>query len=583
MDSKENLDSIDASLRQKIKQEFTAIKYSDILQEDMIEIHIKFIWNTLEKLKRKKEQLVSVIDNLVESNLKGGTERILSLLEENKEKLATTTGVFPENVRNFLSIVWVGTDVSCLLCHQFVCSSVIIRKTSRLLDFLSDVFTSESVLFVIKFILGCWHNCLRHASSAARIHFREIDSKLAIQKTIHKYEDNQMVVAKGIIVLSYLLIESEKDDSILENEVLGFIIQILSQAVESEERVSRRHGMSVQEILQGINNLSVNDKNKEELVKRKSLPIFVKILKEKRDQEEVLQTLTIIWRISFLDQNFPKLISDADLVSVIESLQFDKHERIRHSATGALWEMRQRNMSIDCIKDDPRPHVMISYQWDSQKVMLKVKDFLKQAGYKVWMDVENISGSTVEAMSLAIENAAVVLICMSQRYKESPSCRSEAEYSYKLRKCVVPLRVEPRYVPDGWLGIIIGTRLYFDFTPEKQFDHMMENLIKELGSKGRIFDNIDGMVSIKQQSKDNTEEKISGSWTKTRMNGWLDSCDLSKPSKRLYDLNFELLSELRLLQTSSPATFYDILRSDLLLSGVDVIKFSQELRKLSDI
>lgn len=315
MDSKENLDSIDASLRQKIKQEFTAIKYSDILQEDMIEIHTKFIWNTLEKLKRKKEQLVSVIDNLVESNLKGGTERILSLLEENKEKLATTTGVFPENVRNFLSIVWVGTDVSCLLCHQFVCSSVIIRKTSRLLDFLSDVFTSESVLFVIKFILGCWHNCLRHASSAARIHFREIDSKLAIQKTIHKYEDNQMVVAKGIIVLSYLLIESEKDDSILENEVLGFIIQILSQAVESEERVSRRHGMSVQEILQGINNLSVNDKNKEELVKRKSLPIFVKILKEKRDQEEVLQTLTIIWRISFLDQNFPKLISDADLVS----------------------------------------------------------------------------------------------------------------------------------------------------------------------------------------------------------------------------------------------------------------------------
>lgn len=69
----------------------------------------------------------------------------------------------------------------------------------------------------------------------------------------------------------------------------------------------------------------------------------------------------------------------------------------------------------------------------------------------------------------------------------------EAEYSYKLRKCVVPLRVEPRYVPDGWLGIIIGTRLYFDFTPEKQFDHMMENLIKELGSKGRIFDNIDGI------------------------------------------------------------------------------------------
>lgn len=112
------------------------------------------------------------------------------------------------------------------------------------------------------------------------------------------------------------------------------------------------------------------------------------------------------------------------------------------------------------LKGDCRPHVMISYQWDSQSTMLKVKESLKEAGFKVWMDVENISqwshftagyendliyfslwvknfklrdnnvflvflgGSTLEAMSLAIENAAVVLIGMSKKYKESPNCRS---------------------------------------------------------------------------------------------------------------------------------------------------------------
>ena len=36
-------------------------------------------------------------------------------------------------------------------------------------------------------------------------------------------------------------------------------------------------------------------------------------------------------------------------------------------------------------------HVMISYQWASQPIMVKVKDKLKQAGYKVWMDVEFMS------------------------------------------------------------------------------------------------------------------------------------------------------------------------------------------------
>jgi len=34
---------------------------------------------------------------------------------------------------------------------------------------------------------------------------------------------------------------------------------------------------------------------------------------------------------------------------------------------------------------------MISYQWDSQPTMMKVKDKLKHAGYKVWMDVEHMS------------------------------------------------------------------------------------------------------------------------------------------------------------------------------------------------
>ena len=37
------------------------------------------------------------------------------------------------------------------------------------------------------------------------------------------------------------------------------------------------------------------------------------------------------------------------------------------------------------------PHIMISYQWDCQPIMVKVKDKLRQAGYKVWMDVEHMS------------------------------------------------------------------------------------------------------------------------------------------------------------------------------------------------
>ncbi len=35
--------------------------------------------------------------------------------------------------------------------------------------------------------------------------------------------------------------------------------------------------------------------------------------------------------------------------------------------------------------------VMLSYQWDHQKQVIKIRDKLKDAGYDVWMDVTNMS------------------------------------------------------------------------------------------------------------------------------------------------------------------------------------------------
>jgi len=40
---------------------------------------------------------------------------------------------------------------------------------------------------------------------------------------------------------------------------------------------------------------------------------------------------------------------------------------------------------------------------------------------------------------------------------------TEAEYAYSSKKTIVPLKVEPKYKPDGWLGALIGNKLYFDF------------------------------------------------------------------------------------------------------------------------
>lgn len=66
---------------------------------------------------------------------------------------------------------------------------------------------------------------------------------------------------------------------------------------------------------------------------------------------------------------------------------------------------------------------------------------------------------------------------------------SEAEYAYQFRKQIIPLMMEHRFQPRGWLGIIMGTKLWMDFREDGNLEAGTSQLIKELGktvkSQGR--------------------------------------------------------------------------------------------------
>jgi hypothetical protein len=77
-------------------------------------------------------------------------------------------------------------------------------------------------------------------------------------------------------------------------------------------------------------------------------------------------------------------------------------------------------------------HVMISYCWDQQEVVLRIKNSLTTRGYTCWLDVEQLSGSTVDAMADAIDHSYAVVYGISLGYKESPNCRLEAMYGARF-------------------------------------------------------------------------------------------------------------------------------------------------------
>ena len=73
---------------------------------------------------------------------------------------------------------------------------------------------------------------------------------------------------------------------------------------------------------------------------------------------------------------------------------------------------------------DSEEHVMISYQWETQLTMLRVKQELESQGFTVWMDVEQMEGSILETMARAVEKSSVLLLAVSRKYQNSPNCRS---------------------------------------------------------------------------------------------------------------------------------------------------------------
>ena len=133
---------------------------------------------------------------------------------------------------------------------------------------------------------------------------------------------------------------------------------------------------------------------------------------------------------------------------------------------------------------------MLSYNWDHQATIKRVNASLQARGYTVWIDIEKMQGSTVEVMSAAVEDCAVMCYGISQAYKESASCRLEAQYAYQQQKEMIPLMLEEGYHANGWLGMLLGVRMWYAFCgsvlgSEALFEGKVDELCRELGEKGK--------------------------------------------------------------------------------------------------
>ncbi|XP_059146064.1 uncharacterized protein LOC131933303 [Physella acuta] len=270
----------------------------------------------------------------------------------------------------------------------------------------------------------------------------------------------------------------------LGDQIIDDILDITRRAWDKKKKTYL--GWSLEEMLPALCGLSKNDKRKKLLAEKGILPLLLEILRGGTDPQKE-EAIKILWELSFHPENKTKIKEMKQMTPILDNLSKHKNKEIEIAAKGVLWEIKETSIrassAVPGARSQPEGHIMISYCWAQKETVFKIRDELQKAGHKLWIDVENMEGSTLQAMAEAIEDAKLVLMCYSENYFNSRNCRAEAEYMYKENKPIIPLLMQQGYSAKKWLGIILGSRLYIDFSGKHPFDAKMKELKSQIANQ----------------------------------------------------------------------------------------------------
>ncbi|XP_048584283.1 uncharacterized protein LOC5504951 [Nematostella vectensis] len=430
--------------------------------------------------------------------------------------------------------------------------------------------------------LGVMHNLSKRTECRQTV----IDNNGLKALVPYLSDDVPVYSAKALLALAYLIDENNNNVIMASATPIQFLIKLTDRAAQDTAQ-RRCLGFSTSELADGLAQIASNDKNNKLIGLNGAIPVLVRMLKTAQDDEERENAALALWRMAFDSDNRAKIAKDTEAMNHLRILSQSSNSKVKKNANGALWEIEgkqkaQKAAATAASKAPksttahaPEGHVMISYQWDVQDVMIQVKELLQANGYHVWMDIDQMEGSTLEAMANAVEKSAVVLMCASRKYKDSVNCRSEAEYAYTQKKPIVPLMMENGYKPDGWLGMIMGSKLYFNFAPGNNIRETAEKLMREIGEKGKSgpvkADVVDASPSKKTDVSD---------WDVNQVVTWMNNLGLEEYSGTVKQnkVNGAKLKKLAALKYENAKSLF---KEDWGMDGIDAATLAENLKEIT--
>jgi hypothetical protein len=221
-----------------------------------------------------------------------------------------------------------------------------------------------------------------------------------------------------------------------------------------------------------------------------ALPLLLRCATESKFDpiKAQLPALEILLALTFNAEAARQLKQNAQFISNLKTLVTSSTEqRFQRVAEGLLWKLEKEETAMAKPDTSSRTrdivtktyNIMLSYSHSDKDLCYRIHDRLVKDNLRVWIDRDEMHGQTMVAMANAIENSEFVFIGMSDAYKQSAYCQSEAHYAFERRCHLIPLVMKSNYRPDGWLGILVSGKIYVDF-PKLGFEVGYEKLRNEI-------------------------------------------------------------------------------------------------------
>jgi hypothetical protein len=291
------------------------------------------------------------------------------------------------------------------------------------------------------------------------IYFYMMSSNVAFDKDIETYSDMIKALDKFIEMTIQSVEEYGKagfstqqfmNDDSNEKKILTYEVGCI---LDEENNAT----ISTTGLLLTLYRFSVNSKLRKEIFSKQKLRECLKdLLINKGIVIEKQYVLRVYAQLSFDEEINKELSQDKELIDYLDKVNNNPNlelKQLKKSAEQLSWILKDANKTKTHLAKIRANQLMISYNTASRDLCLKIKQSLEDEKFKVWIDVDEIHGSSLDSMAKAVESSDIILMCVTEKYRQSVNCQAEAQYAFRLNKKIVPLIMQKGYSNvDGWLG-----------------------------------------------------------------------------------------------------------------------------------